>query len=161
MLPEVRDSAARLGVTDPARFLGRAIPISGVAGDQQAALFGQACVALGMSKNTYGTGSFVLVNVGSEPTPPGHGLLTTVAWRIGGGDTFDLGGSIFVPGAGIKLLLDRAVLIREAAVGEGLLDGIEAVSGAWRPGGRFEPATPGERPQEQYDAWLDAVRRVR
>src|SRR5258706_15122277 len=103
MLPEVRDSAARLGVTDPARFLGRAIPISGVAGDQQAALFGQACVALGMSKNTYGTGSFVLVNVGSEPTPPGHGLLTTVAWRIGRGGPLALGGTNFGTGRGNKV----------------------------------------------------------
>ncbi|HEV7679529.1 MAG TPA: glycerol kinase [Candidatus Dormibacteraeota bacterium] len=310
MLPSVHDSAGRLGVTDPGRFLGRAIPISGVAGDQQAALFGQACCSPGMSKNTYGTGSFVLVNVGDEapaflgadapggrstPTPspaagvrpddsvpPRHGLLTTVAWRIGGRDTFALEGSIFVTGAGIKWLRDglgliqasaeagplfdsvpdaagcffvpafaglgapywdpgargalvglsagvtRAHVVRAvveamayrtrdvveamersagiefdelrvdggasvmdgmcqfqadllglpvaragsaettavgaawlAAVGEGLLDGPDAVAAAYRPGRRFEPRHAGVRPQAEYAAWLDAVRRVR
>jgi glycerol kinase len=282
MLPEVRDSAGRFGVTDPQRFLGRRIAISGVAGDQQAALFGQACVTPGMSKNTYGTGSFVLVNAGSNVPDPGHGLLATVAWRLGGRDTFALEGSIFVTGAGIKWLRDglglisdsaqagpifdsvadsggcffvpafaglgapywdpqargaliglsagtsRAHVVRAvveamayrtrdvveamersagigfdelrvdggasvmdgmcqfqadllgipvaraasaettalgaawlAALGEGLLDGIDAVAAAWRPGRRFEPREPGRRPVESYAAWLDAVSRVR
>jgi glycerol kinase len=282
MLPEVRDSAGRLGVTDPQRFLGRRIPISGVAGDQQAALFGQACGRPGMSKNTYGTGSFVLVNVGDTPVDPGHGLLTTVAWRLQGRDTFALEGSIFVTGAGIKWLRDglgliaesaeagpifdsvpdaggcffvpafsglgapywdpqargaliglsagttRAHLVRAvveamayrtrdvveamersggisfdelrvdggasvmdgmcqfqadllgipvarassaettalgaawlAALGEGLLGGLDEVAQAWRPGRRFEPAHPGTRPRERYAQWLDAVGRVR
>jgi glycerol kinase len=282
MLPEVHDSAGRLGVTHPQRFLGRSIPISGVAGDQQAALFGQAACTPGMSKNTYGTGSFVLVNVGDAAVDAGHGLLTTVAWRIGGQDTFALEGSIFVTGAGIKWLRDglgliassadagplfdsvpdaagcffvpafaglgapywdpkargalvglsagvtRAHVVRAvveamayrtrdvveamersagiefdelrvdggasvmdgmcqfqadllglpvvraasaettavgaawlAAVGEGLLDGLDAVAAAYRPGRRFEPWMPGVRPQAEYAAWLEAVRRVR
>jgi glycerol kinase len=282
MLPEVRDSAGRLAVTDPQRFLGRRLPISGVAGDQQAALFGQACCRPGMSKNTYGTGSFILVNAGEKPVDPGHGLLTTVAWRLGGRDTFALEGSIFVTGAGIKWLRDGLGLIREAAeagalfdsvadsqgcffipaftglgapywdpqargalvglsagvtrahvvravveamayrtrdvieamersggtridelrvdggasvmdgmcqfqadllgipvaraastettalgaawlagVGEGLLDGLDDVAAAWRAGRRFEPSQPGERPVELYEAWQEAVARVR
>jgi glycerol kinase len=282
MLPRVAGSAERLGVTDPGRFLGRRIPVSGVAGDQQAALFGQACTTPGMSKNTYGTGSFVLVNAGTAPPDPGHGLLATVAWRIGGEDTYALEGSIFVTGAGITWLRDGLGLIGEAAeagplfdsvpdaagaffvpaftglgapywdpdargallglsagvgrphvvravveamayrtrdvveamersagirfdelrvdggasvmdglcqfqsdllglpvaraasaettavgaawlaaMGEGLLDGPAAVAQAWRPGRRFEPSTPGQRPQEHYEAWLAAVARVR
>jgi glycerol kinase len=281
MLPEVSDSAGRFGDTDPGSFLGRRLSICGIAGDQQAALFGQACVAPGMSKNTYGTGSFVLCNLGGTVPEPAHGLLTTVAWRIGGRDTFALEGSIFVTGAGLQWLRDglglidaaseagplfdsvpdangchfvpalaglgapywdsgargallgltagvkRAHVVRAvveamalrtrdvveameaagasfaelrvdggasvmdgllqfqadllgipvartstaettalgaawlAAVGAGLLDGPDAVAAAWRPGRRFEPASPGERPREAYAAWLDAVRRVR
>lgn len=282
MLPEVRDSAGRFGVTDPERFLGRRIAISGVAGDQQAALFGQACTTPGMSKNTYGTGSFVLVNAGNNPPAAAHGLLTTVAWRLQGRDTFALEGSIFVTGAGIKWLRDGLGLIEQsaeagpifdsvadaggcffvpafaglgapywdpqargaliglsagtsrahvvravveamayrtrdvveamegsggiafdelridggasvmdglcqfqadllgipvaraasaettalgaawlAALGEGLLDSLDAVAATWRPGRRFEPRQPGTRPVEQYAAWLEAVARVR
>jgi glycerol kinase len=281
MLPEVGDSAGRFGVTDPQSFLGLALPISGIAGDQQAALFGQACVAPGMSKNTYGTGSFVLCNIGTEVPEPAHGLLTTVAWRLGGRDSLALEGSIFVTGAGLTWLRDglgliasaseagplfdsvpdangchfvpalaglgapywdsgargallgitagvsRAHVVRAvveamalrtrdvveameaagarfaelrvdggasvmdgllqfqadllgipvarastaettavgaawlAAVGAELLDGPEAVAATWRPGRRFEPATPGSRPEQPYAAWQDAVRRVR
>jgi len=281
MLPEVRPSAGRVAVTDPGVFLGLRLPVSGIAGDQQAALFGQACIRPGMSKNTYGTGSFVLATLGELP-PPAHGLLTTVAWRIGAADVFALEGSIFVSGAGLKWLRDSLGLIGEAAeagplfdsvpdsrgcvfvpalsglgapywdpdargallgltagvtrahvvravveamafrtrdvveameaaaglrldelrvdggasvmdglcrfqadllgipvararsaettaigaawlaaVGEGLIDGPEAVAAAWEPGRRFEPAEPGRRPTELYDSWLDAVARVR
>jgi glycerol kinase len=282
LLPEVRDSAGRICLTDSDRFLGRRIPVSGVAGDQQAALFGQACTRPGMSKNTYGTGSFVLVNVGEQAGDPGHGLLSTVAWRIGGRDSFALEGSIFVTGAGLTWLRDglgligsaadagplfdsvpdaagcffvpafsglgapywdpaargallglsggvtRAHVVRAvveamayrtrdvveamersagirfdelrvdggasvmdgmcqfqadllgipvararsaettalgaawlAAVGEGLLGGVDAVAGAWQAGRRFEPRQPGRRPDEPYRRWLDAVARVR
>jgi glycerol kinase len=115
MLPPVVASSGRVGVTDPAIFHGRSLPISGIAGDQQAALFGQACVTPGMSKNTYGTGSFVLVNAGTTPPEPAHGLLTTVAWRLDGRDWFALEGSIFVTGQAIKWLRDGLGLIREAA----------------------------------------------
>ncbi len=115
-LPEVRDSAARVALTDPASFLGLRLPVSGIAGDQQAALFGQACLSPGMSKNTYGTGSFVLVNSGNAAPQPVHGLLGTVAWRIAGEDTFALEGSIFVTGAGLKWLRDGLGLL--AAVDE-------------------------------------------
>ena len=114
LLPDICDSAARIATTDPASFHGRAIPIAGIAGDQQAALFGQACLTPGMSKNTYGTGSFVLVNAGPSVPPPAHGLLTTVAWRLGGRDTFALEGSIFVTGAGIKWLRDQLGVIAAA-----------------------------------------------
>ncbi|HEV3124264.1 MAG TPA: glycerol kinase GlpK [Candidatus Dormibacteraeota bacterium] len=282
MLPEVRESAGRVTLTDPVAFRGLRVPVSGVAGDQQAALFGQACVDPGMSKNTYGTGSFVLANIGNKVRDPGHGLLATVAWRIAGRDTFALEGSIFVSGAAITWLRDGLGLITEAAevgplfdsvadangchfvpalaglgapywdsgargallgitagvtrahvvravveamalrtrdvveamesagglrldelrvdggasvmdglcqfqadllgipvaraasaettalgaawlaaVGEDLIAGPAAVAAAWRPGRRFHPATPGRRPAAPYEAWKDAVNRVR
>jgi glycerol kinase len=282
VLPEVQDSAGRVALTDPAAFAGLRLPVSGIAGDQQAALFGQACVSPGMSKNTYGTGSFLLVNVGDAVPEPAHGLLTTVAWRNAGADIFALEGSIFVTGAALRWLRDglgiltdsaeagplfdsvpdaagcffipalsglgapwwdpqargaflgltaavtRAHLVRAvveamafrtrdvveameaasglsiaelrvdggasvmdglcqfqadllgipvaraatpdatalgagllAAVGEGLLDGPEAVAAAWKPGKRFEAGRPGIRPTENYAAWLDALARVR
>ncbi len=82
-LPEVRPSSGRFGVTDPDVAAGLAVPVSGIAGDQQAALFGQACFEPGMAKNTYGTGSFVLVNVGTTKPAPVEGLLSTVAWQLG------------------------------------------------------------------------------
>ena len=110
-LPSIVPSAGRVGITDPAEFLGLRIPIAGVAGDQQAALAGQACVRAGMSKNTYGTGSFVLVNAGTTVPAPVDGLLTTVAWRIGGVDTFALEGSIFVTGAALRWLRDGLEMI--------------------------------------------------
>lgn len=282
MLPPVRPSAGRVGVTDPGVFAGRRLPISGLAGDQQAALFGQACLDPGTSKNTYGTGAFVLSNVGTRPPPPAPGLLTTVAWRLGGVDTFALEGSILVAGAALTWLRDGLGLLRDvaeagelcrrvpdsrgcifvpalvglgapywdpdargaflgltagvtrahlvravveamafrtrdvveameaaadvriaelrvdggasvmdvlcqfqadllgipvaraatpettamgaawlAAVAEGLLDGSEAVRAIWRPGRRFLPARPEERPDAAYAAWREAVDRVR
>ncbi|HEY2703707.1 MAG TPA: glycerol kinase GlpK [Candidatus Dormibacteraeota bacterium] len=281
LLPEVTGSAGHAGDTDPGAFLGRRVAIRGIAGDQQAALFGQACVTPGMSKNTYGTGSFLLCNLGERIPEPAHGLLTTVAWRLDGHDSFALEGSIFVTGAGLTWLRDglglidapaeagplfdsvpdsngchfvpalaglgapywdsgargallgltagvtRAHVVRAvveamalrtrdvveamevaganfaelrvdggasvmdgmlqlqadllgipvartstaettalgaawlAAVGAGLLDGPQAVAGAWRPGRRFEPAEPGRRPVAAYAAWQEAVRRVR
>ncbi len=111
LLPPVVGSATPIGVTEPGVFCGLRIPITGVAGDQQAALFGQACVSPGMAKNTYGTGSFVLVNAGETPVEAGHGLLTTVAWRLDGRDTFALEGSIFTTGAALRWLRDGAGLI--------------------------------------------------
>jgi glycerol kinase len=115
ILPRIHPSAGTIATTDPAAFLGLAVPISGIAGDQQAALFGQACVEPGMSKNTYGTGSFLLVNVGRAVPDPGAGLLATVAWRIGGDDVFALEGSIFVTGAALQWLRDGLGLIASAA----------------------------------------------
>ena len=115
ILPVIHPSAGTIATTDPAAFLGLAIPISGIAGDQQAALFGQACIEPGMSKNTYGTGSFLLVNVGGAVPDPGAGLLATVAWRIGGNDVFALEGSIFVTGAALQWLRDGLGLIESAA----------------------------------------------
>ncbi|MEY2404780.1 MAG: glycerol kinase [Acidimicrobiaceae bacterium] len=116
-LPEVRPSSGRFGVVACGLDGLDGVPISGVAGDQQAALFGQACVAPGMTKNTYGTGSFVLMNVGDECPPPVDGLLTTVAWQLapGGPATYAYEGAIFVTGAAIQWLRDGLGVIKEAA----------------------------------------------
>jgi glycerol kinase len=117
-LPTVRPSSGRFGeVSAPELPALAGVPISGVAGDQQAALFGQACFELGMTKNTYGTGSFVLMNVGATCPPPVEGLLTTVAWQLseGGPLTYAYEGAIFVTGAAIQWLRDGLGLIREAA----------------------------------------------
>ncbi|MFM7060706.1 MAG: glycerol kinase GlpK [Actinomycetes bacterium] len=114
-LPEVMPSGGRFGTTDPARAAGLAVPVSGIAGDQQAALFGQACFERGMAKNTYGTGSFVLVNLGAECPEPADGLLTTVAWTLGDTTTYAMEGSIFVTGAAVQWLRDGLGIIDEAA----------------------------------------------
>ncbi len=115
-LPEVLPSSGRFGVTDPDTAAGLAIPVSGIAGDQQAALFGQACFEPGMAKNTYGTGSFVLVNLGVTRPEPVEGLLTTVAWQVGSADTvYAMEGAIFVTGAAIQWLRDGLGLIESAA----------------------------------------------
>ena len=115
LLPEVRPSSGRLGTTHPASGLPAGIPISGVAGDQQAALFGQACFTPGMAKNTYGTGSFVLLNVGPTCPPPTPGMLTTIAWELADGTvTYALEGSIFVTGAAVQWLRDGLGIISES-----------------------------------------------
>ena len=116
-LPEVRPSSGRFGLTADTTAFGAGVPISGVAGDQQAALFGQACLEAGMTKNTYGTGSFVLMNVGTECPEPVDGLLTTVAWQLdeAGPTTFAYEGAIFVTGAAIQWLRDGLGIIDDAA----------------------------------------------
>jgi glycerol kinase len=114
-LPEVRPSSGRFGTTDPAGAAGLAVPVSGIAGDQQAALFGQACFTRGMAKNTYGTGSFVLVNLGDTCPAPAEGLLTTVAWSMGGVTSYAMEGSIFVTGAAVQWLRDGLGIIERAA----------------------------------------------
>jgi glycerol kinase len=115
-LPEVRPSSGRFGVTDPDAAAGLTLPVSGIAGDQQAALFGQACFTPGMAKNTYGTGSFVLVNLGPDRPEPVEGLLTTVAWQVGSEPTvFAMEGAIFVTGAAIQWLRDGLGIIADAA----------------------------------------------
>jgi glycerol kinase len=110
-LPEVVDSCGVCALTDPTAFCGLEIPISGIAGDQQAALFGQACFDPGQSKCTYGTGSFLLVNTGARPVMSGRGLVTTIAWRHEGVTTYALEGSIFVTGAAVQWLRDGLGLI--------------------------------------------------
>jgi glycerol kinase len=105
-LPEVRPSSGRFGITDPERFLGLRVPVAGVAGDQQAALFGQACWAPGETKNTYGTGSFVLMHTGDQPISAAGGLLTTVACAEGDARAYAVEGAIFVTGAAIQWLRD-------------------------------------------------------
>jgi glycerol kinase len=115
ILPEVRPSSAVLGHTHEATFGGAEIPIAGIAGDQQAALFGQACFERGSAKNTYGTGSFVLMNTGEEPVASESGLLTTIAWGLDDEKVeYALEGSIFVTGAAIQWLRDELAIIRDA-----------------------------------------------
>ncbi|MDP9405622.1 MAG: glycerol kinase GlpK, partial [Actinomycetota bacterium] len=114
VLPEVRPNAGAFGTTDPEAFFGAAVPITGVAGDQQAALFGQGCWRPGMSKNTYGTGSFVLLNTGTQPAASQR-LLTTVAWDLGDGLVYALEGSIFATGATVQWLRDGLGVIAAAA----------------------------------------------
>lgn len=114
LLPEVLDSAAEFGVTDPA-ILGTAVPIRGVAGDQQAAVMGQACFAPGMLKSTYGTGCFAVLNTGSEQVPSKNRLLTTVAYRLRGQTSYALEGSIFVAGAAVQWLRDGLSVIDDAS----------------------------------------------
>jgi glycerol kinase len=113
ILPEVRDTGADYGATLPALF-GDAIPIAGVAGDQQAALIGQACFRPGMVKSTYGTGAFALVHTGAAPAKSTHQLLTTIAYRLGGATAYALEGSIFVAGAAVQWLRDRLGIIATA-----------------------------------------------
>ena len=112
-LPDVRDSSGIISETDPA-VLGAAVPIAGVAGDQHAALFGQACFEPGMAKNTYGTGCFMLINTGSEAIASRHGLLTTLAWRMDGVSTYALEGAVFIAGAAVQWLRDGLGLFEEA-----------------------------------------------
>src|SRR3954468_5808777 len=119
-LPDVVPSSGVVGTTDPGAFLGLSLPVAGIAGDQQAALFGQACYSPGDTKCTYGTGSFVLTNTGAEPVRSDAGLLTTVAWDIGDGLVYALEGSIFVTGAAVQWLRDGLGLIDSAAEIEGL-----------------------------------------
>jgi glycerol kinase len=115
-LPEVRPSSGRFGLTSGDDGIAAGIPISGIAGDQQAALFGQACFTPGMAKNTYGTGSFVLMNVGSQCPPVTEGMLTTVAWTLADGTpTYALEGAIFVTGAAVQWLRDGLSIIGSAA----------------------------------------------
>ncbi|MFH6781651.1 MULTISPECIES: glycerol kinase GlpK [Methylobacterium] len=114
MLPEVRDSSGDFGETDPELF-GAAIPIRGVAGDQQAATVGQACFRPGMVKSTYGTGCFALLNTGSQPVASKNKLLTTIAYQLNGRRTYALEGSIFVAGAAVQWLRDGLGIIESAA----------------------------------------------
>ena len=115
-LPEVRPSSGRFGVTSDRCGVPAGIPVSGVAGDQQAALFGQACFEPGMAKNTYGTGSFVLLNVGPDCPDPTEGMLTTIAWELADGTVaYALEGAIFVTGAAVQWLRDGLGIIDEAA----------------------------------------------
>jgi glycerol kinase len=122
-LPEALPSAGAFGTTSE---FGGEIPVTGIAGDQQAALFGQACSRPGMAKNTYGTGSFVLLNAGDEPPPPSDGLLTTIAWGIGDGVTYALEAAVFVTGAAVQWLRDGLGLVAEAAETEGMAASLDS-----------------------------------
>ena len=113
MLPDVKDSSCLFGETESEIF-GAPIPIGGIAGDQQAALFGQTCFTPGEAKNTYGTGCFMLMNVGEKPIFPNNGLLTTIAWGLDGKVEYALEGSVFVAGAAIQWLRDEVKLVDSA-----------------------------------------------
>lgn len=114
LLPEVKDNSGLFGYADPA-ILGAPIPIAGMAGDQQAALFGQACFKEGMAKSTYGTGCFLLMNIGEKPVMSRNRMLTTPAYRLNGRTTYALEGSIFVAGASVKWLRDGLGVITHAS----------------------------------------------
>jgi glycerol kinase len=130
MLPEVRNSAEIYGETDSALF-GSAIPISGAIGDQQASLFGQTCFEAGDVKNTYGTGCFMLMNTGAEPVRSEHGLLTTIAWGLGGEVSYALEGSVFVGGAVVQWLRDELGIIRLASDTEAMAFSVESNGGLY------------------------------
>lgn len=130
MLPQVVSSSQIVGHTIPSLF-GKSIPIAGIAGDQQAALFGQACFAPGMAKNTYGTGSFMLMNTGTRPVKSNNGLLTTIAWGLEGEIEYALEGSIFITGAAVQWLRDELKLIRTAAESETLARSVASTEGVY------------------------------
>ena len=130
MLPEVRGSSGLLGESDPAIF-GGAVPIAGVAGDQQAALFGQACFAPGTAKNTYGTGCFMLLNTGERAVASSHGLLTTIAWQIGGRTTYCLEGAVFIAGAAVQWVRDGLKAIQSSAEVEQLAATVPDAAGVY------------------------------
>jgi glycerol kinase len=138
LLPQVLDSSGPFGEVDPALTGGVRVPITGVAGDQQAALFGQACFAPGTVKNTYGTGCFVLMNTGRKPQRSQRGLLSSVAWRIGGQVEYALEGSVFVAGAAVQWLRDQLGIIARAADSEGLARSVPDSGGVY-----FVPAFTG------------------
>lgn len=126
MLPEVRSSSEVYGTTTG---LGHRIPIAGIAGDQQAALFGQACTKPGMAKNTYGTGCFMLMNTGDKPVVSKNRLLTTIAWRIGDRTEYALEGSIFIAGAVVQWLRDGLGIIKKASEIEALAASVPDTGG--------------------------------
>jgi len=130
MLPEVKDSSGVFGTAD-AEWLGAEVPVAGAAGDQQAALFGQGCTEVGRAKNTYGTGSFLLMNTGERAPTSGSGLLTTIAWGIDGRVEYALEGSIFVTGAAVQWLRDGLGLLSSAAESESLARAVEDTGGVY------------------------------
>jgi glycerol kinase len=139
MLPTIRPSSQVYGMTE-AGLLGAGLPIGGAAGDQQAALFGQSCFVPGQAKNTYGTGCFLLLNTGVQAVASQRGLLTTIAWQLGGSDavTYALEGSIFIAGAAIQWLRDGLGIIGRAAETEALAGEVADTGGVY-----FVPAFVG------------------
>ncbi|WP_206885644.1 glycerol kinase GlpK [Alicyclobacillus mali (ex Roth et al. 2021)] len=131
MLPEVRPSSEVYGHTDERTFGGANIPIAGIAGDQQAALFGQTCFEPGMVKNTYGTGCFMLMNTGEKPVGSPSGLLTTIAWGLDGQVTYALEGSVFIAGAAIQWLRDGLRFFDAAADSEYFASKVEDTGGVY------------------------------
>src|SRR5437764_13346652 len=137
MLPEVKPSSGVFGETDP-EFFGGAIKMAGDAGDQQAATFGQACYEVGMAKNTYGTGCFMLMNTGAKGVPSPGGLLTTIGWGINGQITYCLEGAIFITGAAVQWLRDSLGVIKNSVDVEALASSVPDNGGVY-----FVPAFVG------------------
>ncbi|MAG88222.1 MAG: glycerol kinase, partial [Flavobacteriaceae bacterium] len=137
MLPEVKDSSEVYGHTKTTVFASK-IPIAGIAGDQMAALFGQMCTKKGMVKNTYGTGCFMLMNIGEEPIVSENNLLTSVAWRINGKTEYCLEGSIFIAGAVVQWLRDGLGIIKRSSDVENLAASVDSTEGVY-----FIPAFSG------------------
>jgi len=131
MLPKVMDSSGLFGKTAPYHFFNYEVPITGVAGDQQAALFGQACFTQGMAKNTYGTGCFLLMNTGNKAMVSSHGLLTTIAWGLEGKITYALEGSVFVAGSAIQWIRDGLGLITTASESEKSAQSVKSSEGVY------------------------------
>lgn len=131
ILPEVKSSSEIYAYTDKHLFFGAQVPISGVAGDQQAALFGQACFEPGMAKNTYGTGCFMLMHTGTQAVRSEHGLLTTIAWGVGDQVEYALEGSIFVAGSAIQWLRDGLRMLRSSADSERYADTVTSTEGVY------------------------------
>lgn len=131
MLPEVKPSSEVYANTVDYHFFGQEVPIAGIAGDQQAALFGQACFEKGMAKNTYGTGCFMLMNTGEEGVKSEHGLLTTLAWGLDGKVEYALEGSIFVAGSAIQWLRDGLNMVESAPETEGLATAVDSTDGVY------------------------------
>ena len=129
MLPEVNPSSHIVAATSPVHFFNREVPIAGIAGDQQAALFGQGCFEQGTAKNTYGTGCFLLMNTAEKPVLSKHGLLTTLAWGIDGKVDYALEGSIFVAGSAIQWLRDGLKIIHSAPESEALATSVDSSEG--------------------------------
>lgn len=131
MLPVVKSSSEIYGYSTPHHFFGKKVPIAGIAGDQQAALFGQNCFEKGMVKNTYGTGCFMLMNTGEKPIISEHGLLTTIAWGLDHKITYALEGSVFVGGSSVQWLRDGIKLIESASETEGLAKALPSNEGVY------------------------------
>lgn len=131
MLPEVRQSSEVYGMTVPYHFFGEEVPVAGIAGDQQAALFGQGCFEKGEAKNTYGTGCFLLMNTGDKAVKSDTGLLTTLAWGIDGKVEYALEGSIFVAGSAIQWLRDGMRMLRHSGDSENYASRIESSDGVY------------------------------
>jgi glycerol kinase len=138
VLPAIVDSSGVCGETIDLGWVPAGIPIAGIAGDQQSALFGQACYASGDAKNTYGTGCFLLMNTAGEPVASVHGLLTTIAWRFGGRTTYALEGAVFIAGAALQWLRDGLGIIRTAAESQPLAESVADTGGVY-----FVPAFVG------------------
>ena len=160
ILPEIAPSSKIYGKTCGLDFLPDGIPIAGMAGDQQAALFGQACFKAGQSKCTYGTGAFILENIGEQPLPSRHGLLTTVAWQINGKTSYALEGSAFIAGAAVQWLRDGLGLIRSSAEIEALARQVDdnggvvfvpALTGLGAPHWRSDSPRPDHRADPRHN----------